>query len=289
MRLMTRFLIMTVVLGCNAKEVDSGSVRDGGQDEDSGRADVDADVDADADADADADTGTDVEFWNVDTSGYAVLDGTRVGPLPPEYFADPTLLSSVNDEGGACYWPLKQYWWPMGFTAVQAPEPPYEIHAMAMYMLSGRQAGPPNCDTTVPVRLLVYVGDEPPSSFVGGAGDLEFPDVPITASVEAVGTTELGEQWVAEVVSGVFAEPVRIEESGTLWLGYSQAVESALHASCAMGVNAEEHELSDADLGQFTWWDQQAADSEGASFWQNTDPDPDGVLYRPLIEAIISG
>ena len=203
---------------------------------------------SDSASDTAKDSTTDaVESWGIDSSGYLDLEGTRIGPNQPAAFADPASLRLITEDAGAFYWLQREGWWPMGFTALNAPVPHYEIHAIALYTIGFDNDW---CANTQPINLLVYVGDEPPSSFVGSSEVL--PEIPLTASIEAVGvvgSSSVGEDGASEILAGVFEEPLSIEEAGTLWLGYSQAGATINATSCPMGVNVTSDELSSADGG----------------------------------------
>ena len=126
---------------------------------------------------------------------------------------------------------------------------------------------------------MAYVGDAPPRSFRGGYEDLELPDVPFIASVEVSGGFGAPSSWDAELLTGTLDEPVLVEDSGPLWIGYAQAVESDVNVSCVAGYNAFGTELSDADLDEFVWWEQNNLFTGGGTGWNITDPP--GVRAAP--------
>ena len=51
---------------------------------------------------------------------------------------------SDPDRGG--YFPVRHYFWPLGLTALDAPEPPYEIRELSMWALSGTYTACDNFD-----------------------------------------------------------------------------------------------------------------------------------------------
>ena len=64
---------------------------------------------------------------------------------------------------------------------------------------------------------MAFVGDTPPYEYSGvGPNEFEFPDVPTTAEIEAIGTIAASDEWAGELLAGVFDPPVTIEEAGTL-------------------------------------------------------------------------
>ena len=207
-------------------------------------------------------------------------------------------LNTDSDPDRSSYFPVRHYFWPLGLTAVEAPEPPYEIRELSVWVLAGANANcnefdeswdcqqPAHCDTTVPLNLVAYVGDAPPRSFRGGYEDLELPDVPFIASVEVSGGYGAPSNWDAELLTGTLDEPVLVEESGTLWIGYSQAVASDVNSSCVAGYSALRTELSEEDQNEFVWWEQNNLFTGGGTGWNITSP-MESEQLRPVVQAVV--
>jgi len=208
-------------------------------------------------------------------------------------------LNVDSDPDRSGYFPARHYFWPLGLTALDAPEPPYEIRELAIWVLAGSNAAcndfesgfddcqeASHCNTTVPLKLVAYVGDAPPRSFPGGEADLELPEVPFIASVEVSGGYGAPSSWDAELLTGVLEEPVLVEESGPLWIGYAQTVESDVNVSCPGSYTAMRTELSDDDRNEFVWWGQNNLFANGATGWNVTD-ESDSEQLRPIVQAVI--
>ena len=133
---------------------------------------------------------------------------------------------------------------------------------------------------------MAYVGEQTPRSFGGGDADLELPEIPIIASVEVSGGYGAPGDWDAELLTGVLDEPVLVEESGPLWIGYMQAVESGVNVACAASYSALSAERSEADLNEAVSWEQNNLFTGGGTGWNITDPD-DTEQLRPVMQAVI--
>ena len=239
--------------------------------------------------DKDGDTGSAFSAAN------SFTEETQVGPLDEALF-ERFLEDSDPDRGS--YFPARKHFWPLGLVAVDAPEPPYEIRSISTFVLAGAEANcsefdsewecqqPADCDTTVPLTLVAYVGDASPRSFGGGEADLELPSVPFVASVEVSGGVGAPGTWDGERLDGVFDSPVLIEEPGTLWIGYAQSTESGEKASCPGGYTASPSERSDSDGNSMVWWEQNNLFSNGATGWNQTEESEEDQL-RVIVQATL--
>jgi len=240
---------------------------------------------SDTAADDSSDTGTDAAFGNE----------IALSPFTSDSFET---LNVDSDPDRSSYFPVRHYFWPVGLTALEAPEPPYEIRALSIWVMAGANAAcndfnsswdcqeAAHCDTRTPLKLVAYVGETPPRSFAGGDNDLELPDLPYTASVEVSGGYGAPADWDAELLTGTLDEPVLVEESGTLWVGYAQTTESGVNVPCVAGYNAYRTELSEEDLDVFVWWEQNNLFTGGGTGWNITDPNESEQL-RPVVQAVV--
>lgn len=229
------------------------------------------------------------------TPDYSFENVSNIGPLNEALFER---AAEDSDPERGSYFPARRHFWPTAFVAVEAPEPPYEIRSLSMYVLAAANANcnefddnwdcqePADCDTTVPIRLVAYVGDQTPRSFPGSDEELAIPDVPVIASVDVSGGFGAPGVGDAELLVGVLESPVVVEETGTLWIGYQQITESGLQNSCPAGYTSNPSERSDADGNAFVWWEQVNLFSAGGTGWNATEPEIEQL--RLVIQAEVA-
>ena len=93
---------LTLAIGCT----DDDSTKDDG-----------ATNSSDTGTDDSSDTGTDGTFDNE----------VSLSPFAGSSFET---LNEDSDPDRSSYFPVRHYFWPVGLTAIEAPEPPYEIRAL---------------------------------------------------------------------------------------------------------------------------------------------------------------
>ena len=176
-------------------------------------------------------------------------DSDDTGTTPAGFENEVELADSkVDSETGTCdiayYWPVHEKVSPLMVVRLESPEPPYEIRSLAASVFSVATGAfslddgtTLDCSGSRSLRLFAFVTEATDmSAYV--LADGAWPDIPAIAEVTVTGAGD-GEDWVeVELIEGGLDVPVRVEEPGSLWVGYEWLETSEQTAvQCAAGCN----------------------------------------------------
>jgi hypothetical protein len=184
------------------------------------------------------------------------------------------------------YMPLLTGWGiNLQVSRLEAPEPPYEIRSLSVRLYSAVDAFLENdeegedymrhCDTTVPLTLFLYVGDDGPMSdpamadFAAYTSEppFAFPELETGFSALVTGergvTGSLGDSWTwqlsTEVATLVLEEPYLVEEEGALWIGTALYDDSDANISCLSMCLTDDSGTSNVFDGEL--WEERSYQS----------------------------
>ena len=159
-----------------------------------------------------------------ETSDTAGEDGST--ELAADYFNGDLELESLGDSftGTVAFFPEAVRDVHAYVVAFDAPEPPYQIKALGVSVLTGSGASGYRCSAAVPVELVAWVEEDATRDPTGyNALDANnIPQLPVLASGMASGLSPddllEGEDDRIEVVTAQLESPVRVSTAGKLFV-----------------------------------------------------------------------